>query len=43
MTIRIMCAWCQADLGTKAAPRSAPGAITHGICVACIEKMEAES
>lgn len=33
--MRVVCAWCKADLGYKAGPE---GEVSHGICLPCQEK-----
>jgi len=37
--MRAVCAWCQTDLGGRPGPE---GAVTHGICPACLARVRAE-
>lgn len=37
--IRIVCAWCGADLGTKHADNLPAGSVSHGICKPCADKL----
>jgi hypothetical protein len=39
MTLRIICAWCKADLGELECPESG---VTHGICQSCRAWIESE-
>jgi hypothetical protein len=39
MTLKKVCAWCQADLGELECPQSG---ITHGICQSCCAKAESQ-
>jgi transposase-like protein len=37
-TIKIICAWCEKDMGTKEAGVEPEGAVTHSICPGCLKK-----
>jgi hypothetical protein len=39
MTLKIICAWCEADLGKLECPESG---VTHGICQSCRSRLESE-
>ena len=39
--LKIVCAWCQKDLGTK--DGKGQTGVTHGICKRCSQKMKEES
>lgn len=38
--MKIICAWCQADLGEK--PPLADSSVTHGMCANCEKKQNEE-
>jgi hypothetical protein len=40
MSIQIICAWCQRDLGKKEGDATYP--VSHGICPDCERKVRAE-
>lgn len=41
--LQCRCAWCGADLGkTEASNPAMDGKVSHGICRACVEKMQRE-
>lgn len=40
MSIRVICSWCNRDLGEKEG--DAPHPISHGICPDCERKVRAE-
>jgi hypothetical protein len=33
--MRVECAWCKKDMGSKSDEGAAPGGVSHGICEAC--------
>ena len=41
-TMKVQCAWCKADMGTKACVASMDGQTSHGMCAACATKMESD-
>ena len=41
-TIKIICAWCKAETGTKPCPPEQDGLVSHGICPECAKIKMAE-
>ena len=37
--MRVVCAWCQSDMGTKTCEPAMDGAVSHGICRSCFVRM----
>ena len=38
-TMKVICAWCNADLGQKPCLEHMAGSVSHGICADCSDKM----
>lgn len=36
--IKVVCAWCKEEMGTKQADNLPEGSVTHGICPGCYKK-----
>lgn len=36
--LRVVCGWCQADLGLKPCGAARDGEVSHGICPACLKE-----
>jgi hypothetical protein len=41
MSMRVICAWCKKDLGTKATTSVDESPVSHGICPDCVKKIMA--